>query len=98
MKVLYEQSDILYVKESPPRLKVLKFLNSKQEFVKTKEITNALKIIRGNLYFHIKGLNKKALVEFQRSTPRSLYVRITEKGKQVVEEIERKEKKGSTPS
>lgn len=93
MKLLYETGDLLFVKDNTLRINALKFLCIKQDFVKTKELTEALKVDRGKLYFHIKGLQKKGLVEFEHSMPRKVYVKITEKGKQVVEEIERNKRK-----
>lgn len=92
MKVLYEESDILYVNENPLRFNVLKYLNSKKGFAKTREITDDLKIKRGNYHHHMPGSKEKGLIEVNRINKRSVYAKITDKGSQVIEEIEKREK------
>lgn len=94
MKALYDESEVLYIKESPHRVSLLQYLSSKGDFVKMSELAENLKIKRGTVHHHVKGLKNKGLVDIERSTVRSVYVKITEKGKQVITHIGGNKKKG----
>lgn len=89
----YQQSDILYVKDSLARVQILRYLSNKEDFVRTTQLSEDLRMGRGKLYFHAKGLRQKGLVDIQQATPRSVHVKITEKGKEVIEEINKKKSK-----
>jgi len=87
MERLYKESELLYVKVSPPRIKILQYLNRENDFVKVTKLAEDLKMGRGKVYFHCKGLKGKEMIQLERATPRSLHAKITEKGKQVIEQI-----------
>lgn len=94
MKTLYEENEVLYIKESPHRVRLLQYLSSKDDFTKTSELAENLKIKRGTVHHHIKGLKNKGLIDIERSTVRSVYIKITEKGKQAIMHIGANRKKG----
>lgn len=99
MKKDFEESDILYLKEYPIRLNIIKYLKSKKEFVKNGEvIKNLNEGSRGNYHHHKKGLKAKGLIEVKRLNKRSEFVKITEKGSQAFEEIEKMEKLRDNPA
>lgn len=87
---LYEESDLLYVRVSRARTLILDYLNKKDDFVPLTKVADDLKVNRGLVYFHCKGLKEKGIIALKRATKRSLHAGITEKGKQLKKQINKK--------
>jgi DNA-binding MarR family transcriptional regulator len=82
------ESDFLYVKVSPPRTKILRYLNKQNDFVKLKKIADDLEMGRGKVHFHCKGLEKKGMVTLEK--PTYFLAMINEKGREVIKKIDKR--------
>lgn len=83
--------DIIYVAESKPRSKILSALEKESDVLKLSELCNKINEKRGKINFHCKGLEKRGLLN-RRIVSKKSYVKITEKGIKVIEEIRKRGK------
>jgi len=82
---------LLYIRESPIRTKIMRHLSGQAgEYVSMSELAKSIGEKSGNVNFHCDRLHKEGLVDLLKT--RRKYIRSTEKGLLVWQEVERRGK------
>jgi predicted transcriptional regulator with HTH domain len=92
MAQVFTESDIVHVQESPVRVKILGYLFSMPDSISVSALSNAINEKNSNVNYHSDELGKpdRSLVEIIKTKKK--YVKITEKGRLVCQEVERRNK------
>jgi DNA-binding MarR family transcriptional regulator len=88
----FNEGDIIHVQESPVRVKILKYLFSTPDSISVSVLSKAINEKSSNVNYHSDELGKhgRSLVEINKTKKK--YVKITEKGRLVCQEVERRNK------
>ena len=81
--------DILFVTGSEIRAKIMRHLIKQTDYITLTDLAQSISVRKGREYFHCKGLRNHGLID-DKNVAGKKYVRITEKGINVIKEINRK--------
>jgi DNA-binding MarR family transcriptional regulator len=92
MAKVFTEEDIIHVQESPVRVKILGHLLSISDSISVSALSKAINEKSSNVNYHCDELAKPAHGLVEKFITKRKYVKITEKGRVVWREVDRRNK------